>query len=217
MIDMKTVMIAGNSCLPFLHYITKTAGLRDEEINCNEVAKMAIDLAGGSPTITTVILATMGPAYFSGETFRGAPIKNFGIFQNDKFVPDQEAAFVDGYSDLVSRLLRVGKKIVFFIDVPEIGFDPALCAPRALSLVDKDGCALSRHDVDERQRRYRALVTEIARRNPALKIFDSLPAFCDHQSCRWISNGRSLYFDVHHLTAAGSLIALTAFLSSNLN
>jgi peptidoglycan/LPS O-acetylase OafA/YrhL len=206
MVETKTAMIAGSSCLPFLHYTTRYRTQRDATQNCSQIAAQALEFVESAPSINTVVLASVGSNYFSGE------IEGFGIYdeRDGALAADQAGAFVDGYSDLVSRLIAAGKKVVFFTDVPELGFEPAQCTRRAVALAERH-CVLARSKVDDRQHRYRALVTQIADRNPALKVFDSTPVFCDQERCRWILDGRSLYYDPNHLSVDGSLLALKAF------
>ncbi len=125
----------------------------------------------------------------------------------DAAAKSSRASLLDGLSRTVSRLESQGRRVVFALDVPELGFDPVECDgarpffPRARR---RAVCSVSRAQVDAQQKDYRAFVAQLAALHPRLTVFDPLPAFCDASSCSAVRDGLPLYRDGSHLTVRGS-------------
>lgn len=126
---------------------------------------------------------------------------------NSTVAMSSREAFLQGLSRTVARLEAQGRRVVFFVDIPELGFDPVECYgarpffPRARL---RGPCSTPRAEVEAKQRDYRKLVAELAALHPKLEVFDPLPAFCDADSCTAVRDGLPLYRDGSHLTARGS-------------
>ena len=198
----RTMMVAGSSCLPFLDYTSHSIDEPSSNRNCDKIAASALE-AAKIDSIKTIVLATMGPSYFADD-------EGYFIFKNEKKVPDREAAFVDGYVDTIKKLDALGKNVVFFIDTPELTFDPYECLERQISLAERN-CSVSRFKVNQRQRRYRELIDDIVSRVPSLSVYDGASRFCDLKYCRWFDDKGSYYFDKTHLSPHGASIAVSGF------
>lgn len=198
---LRTLLIAGSSCLPFRGYQLHGASEPNSNRNCDRIAQEAFTAAAKIKSLRTVILATMGPAYFADPV-------DYHIYRDSRLASNQERAFVDGYVSAIREFQQLGLNVIFLIDVPELGFDPSACAPRNISLVTEPACLLSRGSLDRRQARYRELISEISHQTPGSVVYDSAPLFCDTTICKWWRDGRSLYFDKNHLSLAGSRLVL---------
>ncbi len=215
-ITQPTLLLGAHGCLPFEHYSSIEPHERLAEKNCPGVARAALATLEKLPSIHTVWLVTRGSLYVTG---RGYGIEgNIGmriVRPDGSAVPSAAQAFLDGYTELVARLLATGKKVVFITDVPELGADPRLCvAARPLSITSRAApeCNLPRATVEARQQSYRVLVDTLARAQPALQVFDSLATFCDATTCRAFNARESYYWDDDHLSVAGSTKLLRAIL-----
>jgi hypothetical protein len=109
----------------------------------------------------------------------------------------------------LERLLAKNKRIIFVLDVPELGFDPKSCVEmRPWRLTErplKQPCAVARQAFDERNRDYRALVASVLQDFPAVQVFDAAAELCDTQWCWAMKDGQMLYRDDDHLSVQGSL------------
>jgi hypothetical protein len=208
-VKLDTLLLAAHTCLPFTGYTVGAGPVADEA--CQQMTALALDLAGRLASLRTVVLATRGPYYFSGAGFGAeGPNQNRLAPRSDPAarIP-QDKAFVDGWVAAIASLLRTGKRVVFAIDAPELGVDPRDCLPRPLSAgAALRNCVVPRALVDERQRRYRALVGQIAARSPGLLVYDPTSLFCSSEACYGVRDGRLLYFDRDHPSVAASALVL---------
>ena len=210
--DFSTLLIAGHGCLPFEKFLSRESREPIHK-NCLNIVADALDAAARHESIHTIVLATRGPYYFTGTGFGKEGPTSMRIYLPDgvRLAASQTQAFLDGYSDIVRSLLATGKKVVFLIDVPELGIHPRQClAVRPLKINSKPApsCVLPKEVVLKRQTKYRELVAEIQRRNPSLYIYDSLGAFCDQSQCFGVTGGQILYWDADHVSLAGSSMLL---------
>ena len=170
-------------------------------------------------SIEYVILVSRGPVYFSNKGFgveeKDEALNNWEIesIKESKMPFSKSDAFVNGYVEMIKFLLSKGKKVIFMIDYPELGIDPALCFKRLFSLSknEKHSCLLDKTIVDTRQKEYRELVTRIQEQVPSLIIYDALPAFCDKDICYGKKNNVIYYGDDDHLNIVGSDILIRHF------
>ncbi|MDI1302588.1 MAG: acyltransferase family protein [bacterium] len=214
--SLPTLFLGQHGCLPFTHYTTRTSTENSQAKGCNRIAAAAIKEAALLPSVKTILLSTRGPFYFSGAGFGIEGRNDMGIYDEQGHKLDAPRAFVKGYSETVAALLKTGKQVVFVIDWPELGVDPKGCIGARLIGIGKSAgksdCTNPRSVVDARQKQYRELVQEIKAQNPALKIHDPLPLFCDVKSCRGKSSDQVYYFDKDHLSPSGSVLVLNDFL-----
>jgi peptidoglycan/LPS O-acetylase OafA/YrhL len=123
-----------------------------------------------------------------------------------------------GLDRTLARLLRSGKRVVFWHDTPDLTFDPRTClapirkAGRALEIE----CRVDRAAVDSAQRPYRTIVAEVLRAHPTVLEFDPLPYLCDASSCHAVRGSRFLYRDHDHLSRTGALALVEALSSLSL-
>jgi hypothetical protein len=118
-------------------------------------------------------------------------------------------AFVENYINTITFLHQKGKKVIFVIDVPELGEDPKLCVDRLFHKASP--CIIARNIVDERQKEYRALVQEIKRKAPDLLIYDATAPFCDEEKC-YGKRDVIYYGDDDHLNLHGSEFLIKDFI-----
>jgi peptidoglycan/LPS O-acetylase OafA/YrhL len=222
-VPLRTLLIATNSCLPFLDYVTFGPNERKQDKICTDLAKHTLEASRSHPEIRNVILSTRGPFYFSGAAFgveAQDPSRNNWKIEpvrgEDGGATNQER-FLRGYSQLISRLEEYGKTVTFVIDVPELGIEARTCIPgRPFTFAPPtvSPCTVLRTMVDQRQAEYRKIVRSLAADHPRLKVFDPLPLFCDETLCYGRDDAHLLYRDTNHLTVHGSQVVWKALLPS---
>lgn len=203
----QTLMVAGEpGCVPFYDTESYDLGERSER-DCRPAVDRILNFATSSPSVRTIIFSWRGPEYMSGRGFgenagppmviawEGAP-KNFS----------QAEVFTAALRNTVSRLSSTGKKIVLFIDWPELGFDPKSCLPRPVPLFSHvhTACEVPRAEVDAHDEAYRRVIFEMKKDFPGLTVFDPFPYLCDSAACHAMRDGHLLYRDDNHLSAIGS-------------
>jgi peptidoglycan/LPS O-acetylase OafA/YrhL len=172
-----------------------------------------------------VILSTMGPVYIDGTTFKGkdeARVTGLGVeLISDKRIKDRYKVFETGMRNTLAELSNLeNPRIIFTIDVPELGIDHG-CGQegKVIELFGaeigdltgpmyepkKASCYVNRDEYDERAKHYKALVLEVAREFPTVRVFNPTNSFCDQQRCTgYIEGVGYLYWDFDHLSDIGS-------------
>ncbi len=106
----------------------------------------------------------------------------------------------------LERLIQAGRQVVYVLPVPELRFNPRLCASK-LPLgrqVDPGQCdfALERETI--LQGAERALVARWRDRFPSLEVFDPADTLCPGQRCKAVLDGSAVWMDDNHVTETGS-------------
>jgi peptidoglycan/LPS O-acetylase OafA/YrhL len=206
--------LAGNGCAPFFDVFSFDR--KDDEASrrhCLEITNQALSIAETSSTIHTVILASRGPFYLSGKGFFTDDLPDEK--GHDRIIrsaahpelEDHDQIWEVAMRETLNRLLAKGKRIVFILDNPELGFDPKSCVdsrPWRLTTRVRQPCAIPRHDFDARNRKYRELVAAVLKDYPAVRVFDAAAQLCDEQWCWAMKEGRMLYLDDDHLSLDGA-------------
>lgn len=193
-VGLNTVVLAGYSCLPFRKYIPH---------DCVAIAERALGVVSRTPSISTVLLVNIG-----GDSYTDRP------FSDGEQVLLARDAFVRGYTDLISELQRLNKKVIFVVAVPGLLAEPRQCfQARALHLRNSGLCEMSRADLNARYSNYKSMIAEVAHANPELLVYDPTSVMCDNRRCFGTLDGRVLYFDVSHLSVSGSARLLDNFVA----
>jgi peptidoglycan/LPS O-acetylase OafA/YrhL len=111
---------------------------------------------------------------------------------------------VHRFAETVTRLSKAGKRVIVIGKIPEIpGYDPT-CAEKALSypmMVCRNATATAKGDVVRFNERLRALLAA----TPNVSFYDPTSIVCPAGTCSALGpDGEPIYFDVAHLTIAGS-------------
>lgn len=203
-------LLLGEGSCPFaLGVRSHGGGVVDKCAESNErIMGVLKELSG----MNTVVLASMGPFYFSGIGFAPEHLGP-GPFNASrwKFEPVEEVTgrsraqtFADGYDRTITALEGAGKRVVFYLDIPELNFSPRECVARPFRSVRRTRCAIDKKLVLSRQKEYRGVVESLAKKHPNLQVFDPLKNLCDERECAVSGPGAIFYRDGHHLSARGS-------------
>ena len=216
-VGVKTLLIGAHGCVPLVGYAVVKDGVHREA--CDALVKQVADAILRYGSIRTVVLATRGPYYFTGEGFGVEGKSRYAIVPSGGKAGTQSEMFRDGYSDFVSKLTLMKKEVVFVIDEPELGENPAGCfVERPLTLSKKaiSSCSQGKDKVLYRQEVYREMVKEIKEANHSLMVYDTLPVFCDDATCYGVRDRRLYYFDDDHMSIAASEAVLNDLLSKGM-
>lgn len=202
----QSILIAGHACTiyPNLEYTpTLEHGWGN---NCTAIAREVLDFAQKTHSVNTVILSNYYPQVAGNKP---------SAFRLNGHTLSEEEAFITGSGYLIDQLLRLGKEVIFVVDVPHLKFDPKECEDRG-GFSDPKRCTFSRIEFDQSRSAYRKALQRLRDNYPKLKIFDTTELFCDQQSCHSKdANGALLYADFHHLSINGSEMVIGALLGKN--
>ena len=208
---VNVLVIGQTSCPPLSQVRSFARGSLDQCVNANT---LALELLTTSPSITTIVLSSLGPYYFSGTSFA---TDHSGIYDAANWVlepadgvrPQTKAeTFARGLSATLTQLERAGKRVVLFIDVPELDFRPEACIdirPIRLSASPvRTPCGIERSRVTQRQAQYRDIVAKVVAGHSGTRVFDPLQFLCNGDLCNAKNGDRLFYRDSHHLSVYGS-------------
>jgi peptidoglycan/LPS O-acetylase OafA/YrhL len=225
----RTIMKDSGGCIPFrdvdrFDYRFKVGGCATHTNNAlNEIIKSA--------PIKTVVMSTMGPVYLDNTAFQKQGLaritKQDVVDMQNRNVKDRYVIFENGFRRTIKELVDSGKKVVFVIDVPELGKQFHTCIKNNYDVrwrpfgpfvegkvVDKAQCRYERQLYDERAGKYRSLIAKLMKEHTQVVFVDPLNSFCDSTYCYGYKNSTLLYRDVDHLNQHGSLLVGELILKS---
>jgi hypothetical protein len=156
-----------------------------------------------TPSIRTVVLAARWSNFLPGNSSR-ATMSYTSMVASDASL-SQEQIFEDGLSRTIDYIESKGKKVIFFLDNPEMNFNVSSCVARPFESAEtKRLCGISREAVMERQEAIRRVAAHLLVRHPGLQIFDPVPYLCRGDFCPAMEDGKLVYRDINHLSFYGS-------------
>ena len=207
------------SCAPLLGFTRGKTRDAHEAYACGVYLDAAIDRLLSDATIETVYVIGHWPP----ELGAGA---SYWVYEDGRIgarVEPAEAVEI-GLGRLIIRLQEGGKQVIVVNDVPAFDFDAMRrvisdSMPVRSALRDSLGAGFRVDDdrlhLDYRIRSYdpiRDIVAEVARQSPDVSLVDLRAQLCAGERCRYVSDGRPLYIDSHHLSPVGAgLIDWTLF------
>ncbi len=189
----------GHSGYPILRDIDTT---RHERYGCLEISTQILDEILRTPSIKTVILADRWSRDVAGGL----------IHTHRPELQDSVAIVREGIETTVAELVRAGKRVVLLSGIPELPY-PATSCIRARPIyfsdrADKDRCAIPRAVVDQQSSIYRRMLRAVKERYPSVSLVDPASVLCDEQWCHGKVDGRLIFRDTQHLSAAGAEIVV---------
>lgn len=205
-------LVGSNGCTPFPDLATEL-NIHERKRQCPEKAVRVIDEAISNPDIKLIMIALRNVPYISGTGF-GEIEKDSttAVWLKDE-LPGQRTqteAYSIALERLLTQLLQANKKVVFFQDVPELGFDIKRCLDkRPFQFRAQDElCVLPRRVFENRAAEFREMSAPLLARFPSVQVIDLANLVCDREVCPVKVNGRLLYEDDDHLSNYGaSLVA----------
>jgi peptidoglycan/LPS O-acetylase OafA/YrhL len=208
------LVLASSSCPPLLGVHVRVAG-RD----CLPGTEAAVRAVVADSRIATVVLAFLGgyvnPSGPPPGDDRGQALLAETVELTEDGTPGATNAdlVARGLERTVAALAAAGKRIVIYIDVPELPFSPRDCVDRPLAKRRVAACELQRSDVLHHQTTLRAVVARVLESRPLVQPYDPLPVLCDATACRIERGDLLLYRDQHHLSVRGSRLLAEPFVA----
>ncbi len=147
-------------------------------------------------------------------------LSGYGMWRIQRFDPEQPGAgsgpqaqtnadiLAQALKITLTRLVESGKKIIYFVDVPELDFEPSECVNiRPLYLLGhtvKDPCAIPRPLFEQRNAEYHRVIGATKEAFPTVKFINLYDYLCDRDFCHAYKEGQLLYTGRDHLSVDGS-------------
>lgn len=103
-----------------------------------------------------------------------------------------------GVARLFATWCLLKKRVIVFVDVPELPFFPLDC------IKGRPDFEISLQSVLKRQHEHRESLDRLKKDFPSIYIYDPINLFCDDKTCNYKKKEKILYRDSHHLTFDGS-------------
>lgn len=215
-------LIGRHSCPP-LNGVKIWSGSISKD-SCKKANTKSLEIISQSKT-SIIILASMGPVYFSShgvaaehkEVNDKNPNTRF-FLENGNNSKNKLETFKEGLESSIFELNKLGKKVVLVRDIAEHYTHPKACLKRPFKNITPN-CDVPKNQYDERYKNYIRILDDIKKNHPNVYIFDAAEAFCDTDKCI-SSDSQNMYFrDGHHLSEAGSAAVarkLAEFVEQNL-
>jgi predicted permease len=185
-----------------LHFVNNTNDvIANQEKHCQPLVNRALKEAIRNPSVHRVFLGGIWGGYLKQK--KRVLREFFGQKSQDKV-----ANFEQSMRDTLQALSNANKEVIFVMDVPNLGFNVNNCFARPWRLsgkLVKSPCAVSRGEVDAKEKPYREIVMKVIKDFPSVKVWDPADEFCDRSFCWAIKEGQLLYRDGDHLNEHGSM------------
>ena len=188
-------------------------------------------VAAEAALIATVSPNWVAPGCLSGggETCRNVMRDTLAILDA---TPSIKVLVVAAFSDnpyfndvgrlkqLQSAVAQRGRQLVYVAAVPGFYHPPEGCRPRKVEIAgldltaprDVDSCRESRVLIERTLKFQHDILVEAARGAPGVSIFETVPVFCDAETCYQSDDRGPLYYGWGHVNERGSAKLLSVFL-----
>lgn len=198
-IQASAIMVAGHACHLYPNLTYTPTYLRRWANNCTAIANEAIKVAAETPSVQTVVL---GGAYPRDDLSLRSQ-----YYLDGKQLSSRDA-FLSGNGAMIDSLLKLGKKVVFVVDVPYLKLDPHSCVNRFNPGTSRE-CGYSMAEHEALRKDYDAAVIELKKQHPGVTVFDPTPLFCHDGMCTAKRDNVYLYNDTQHISLPASKYLLS--------
>ena len=178
---------------------------------CLKAMDEAFTYITNNKKVEYIIMSAMGPTYLTNTEFKDtnkARITGQKVtYRGHPEMTDAYQIYQTAMTQTLTKLDQLGKKVIFMVDVPELGFHPKSCMetrPFVFFSHVRENCAVPRSEYEDRTEKYKALVLETAKPFKNVTVVDPSSVFCDANWCWAQKDGVFLYRDADHLSNSGS-------------
>jgi len=179
-----------------LHLSVSGCGFFDKRQRCNNWYKEALNRIINSGNLKTVVVSSRVAGQLHGNHKNIWP-----ELPNLTSLEHQQKVF-DAYKEVFNQLINAGKKVIWVLQVPELGPKLEILMREAYN---KNGWAVSvsRNWWDKRIKSAKKLSQEI---NKKVIVYDPVNIFCNDVECHAIKEGTTYYRDRDHMSLSAARI-----------
>lgn len=197
------IVIPQTQCLPFTADEWRGKMLIDSI--CSVKQNDVLAYLSQTASIKTVVLSSRWSSLMSGYDF--ARSGDDWLNMRAMSVEDKKTFIVNG-QQFIATLLKAGKQVVLMRDVPDLDFSIETCydiRPVRLGKAEiRDSCSMPQATFEIRRRIQNAVLDEMLRPYPAVKIYDPVPLFCKNGRCQASDGTLPYYLDADHVNNYGA-------------
>lgn len=189
---LNPIAISQTECFPFTADAWRDKMQRDSTCGTKQAA--ALDYLSKANSIQTVVLSSRWSAMMSGPDFERIGdgwLKTSGMSAEDK------RTFIANGQHFIAALLKAGKKVVLMRDIPDLDFKIETCyniRPVRLGKTEiRKDCSMAQASFEPRRQLQNAVLDEMLKPYPAVKVYDPVPLFCQNGRCK-ASDGTLPYY-----------------------
>lgn len=201
---MGVIHLGAPGCPPF-YSLNRLPGLYKSWDKCSTAINPALDYARHDKDIEVIVLSV----YFDWTRKDEPSVDSELVYEGDTLL-EGGMAWRASMRRTLSTLQKSGKKILFVLDVPHLGFDPKSCKTLRPVLGDakrQSACHQSRDDIESQYISPRkSHIIETLKEFPGVVVVNAADAVCDQSRCYGMKDGALLYSDSNHLSVAGSIL-----------
>jgi len=184
-----------------LHLSISGCGFYTQYERCKKWYQDAIDRIVNTDSIHTVVLSMRIASQLHGKH------KNIWPDVPGLFPLEHKEATKKAYDKAFKQLLDAGKKVIWVLQVPEVG--PKLELQMRLAASSESASAPS-VTVDWWRRRMSEVREYAESKSSKVLIFDPQPLFCDDIDCFAVKDGITFYRDRDHMSLSGARLIVNA-------
>ena len=124
-------------------------------------------------------------------------------------------SFIKNGQSFIGRLLKSGKQIVLMRDIPDLDFDISTCydiRPVRLGQIKiRQNCSMPQASFEQERQWQNAVLDEVLKPYPAVKVYDPVPVFCQKGVCKASDGKLPYYYDDNHVNNYGAELVFKDF------
>lgn len=204
------VAFTRGGCMPLWNIERHDPGYGSD--GCPNTINKGIEYALNTPDVRKTII--VGSFVGIGNIYDiSRPDTNAVKFNKKHTDAEKWTLFEQQLKATVVLFTNSGKALEFFQGIPELDFDPVACEHRPLRIASdrKTPCSVDFAKVQDKQRRYRAVFSNLGTAQLGVAFFDPVPVLCTPTTCKAESGDLILYENATHLNEAGARYVLESY------
>lgn len=186
------IVISQTECFPFT--ADDWRAKVQTGVTCGLKQDGVLAYLSAAPSIKTVVLSSRWSALMSGQDFdRGGD----RWLKMSTMSPEDKASFIKNGQHFIGTLLKAKKQVVLMRDIPDLDFDIATCysiRPVRLGKAEtRQNCSMEQESFEVRRQLQNAVLNEVLKPYPQVKVYDPVPLFCQKGVCK-ASDGTLPYY-----------------------
>lgn len=204
------IVISQTECFPFT--ADDWRGKMQRDATCGLKQDGVLAYLSTAPSIKTVVLSSRWSAMMSGQDYqRGGD----GWLKVSGMSPEDKSSFIKNGRHFIGALLKAKKQVVLMRDIPDMDFDIATCysiRPVRLGKVEiRQNCSMEQAPYEVRRQLQNAVLDEVLKPYPKVKVYDPVPLFCQKGVCKASDGTLPYYLNADHVNNYGAELVFKDF------
>ena len=204
------IVISQTQCFPFT--ADDWRGKMQAGANCDLKRDGVLAYLSTASSIKTVVLSSHWSAMMSGSDFQHV---GDGWLKMSPMSPEDKASFIKNGQHFIGTLLKAKKQVVLMRDIPDLDFDIATCysiRPVRLGKAEiRQNCSMEQAPFEVRRQLQNAVLNEVLKPYPQVKVYDPVPLFCQKGVCKASDGTLPYYRNADHVNNYGAELVFKDF------